>query len=245
MCYICRVRFLCSVYGLVHHCSARRPRALGPWRDVVLAPLSITPRLPEPRARCAGGGMCCSCGTPSPPRSLRLCACLHDGDASSRSHPSFEWRVESMCFCIWGLHPGATSVGPLFSEAPVLLITGGDQVIIAQTRGKTRLVKVPPGAAHPCSDTRGRAIKKTWGHAFVWNIRRPQRVQPARGSIIMAGSRYHRTVLNVEVFGWSALLWFVASSPDIISPRQGHKRVRLRRSDALICAFTLSDDMQG
>lgn len=59
--------FLCSVYGLVHHCSARHPRPLGPWRDVVLAPLSITPRLPEPRARCAGGGMCCSCGTPSPP----------------------------------------------------------------------------------------------------------------------------------------------------------------------------------
>lgn len=65
MCYICRVRFLCSVYSLVHHCSARHLCALGPWRDVVLAPLSITLRLSKPCARCAGGGVCCSCWTPS------------------------------------------------------------------------------------------------------------------------------------------------------------------------------------
>lgn len=65
MCYICRVRFLCRVYRLVHHCSARHPCALGPWRDVVLAPLSIILHLPEPRARCEGGGMCCSCRTSS------------------------------------------------------------------------------------------------------------------------------------------------------------------------------------
>lgn len=65
MCYICRVRFLCSVYSLVHHCSARHLCALSPWRDVVLAPLSITLRSPKSCARCAGGGVCCSCRTPS------------------------------------------------------------------------------------------------------------------------------------------------------------------------------------
>lgn len=99
--------------------------------------------------------------------------------------PPWRWRQQSRPSVIWMvrwehvfLYLGPSSrrdlCGSSFSEAPVLLLTGGNQVIIAQTRGKTRLVKVPPGATHPCSDTWGRAIKKTWGHAFVWNICKPQ-----------------------------------------------------------------------
>lgn len=83
MCYICLVRFLCSVYRLVHHCSARPPCALGPWRDLVLAPLSITRRIARSRARCAGGGMCCSRG------------------ASLSSDPSASpWRQRTLSFVI-------------------------------------------------------------------------------------------------------------------------------------------------
>lgn len=66
MCCICRFRFLYSVYRLIHHSSAKHPCALGPWWVVVLAPLSITPCLPKPCARCAGGGMCCRGRSPLP-----------------------------------------------------------------------------------------------------------------------------------------------------------------------------------
>lgn len=138
MCCMCRVRFLCSAYRLVHHGSARHPCARGPGRDVVLAPLSITLRLPKPHARHAGGGMCSSRRSPFPP------LCLSDGGANKQSHLSIEWCFSSMCFCIWGLHPCMTSVGlPLCLDAAedpeCSEMTGGGQVIMVQTAGKTGL----------------------------------------------------------------------------------------------------------
>lgn len=65
MCCMCRVRFLCSAYRLVHHGSARHPCARGPWRDVVLAPLSITLRLPKPVPDMQAGACAVAAGVPS------------------------------------------------------------------------------------------------------------------------------------------------------------------------------------
>lgn len=171
MCYICWVRFLCSVYGLVHHCSARHPRPLGPWRDVVLAPPSITSCWPEPGARCKGGGMCCSGRTPSLRSTTHSLPspllCPHDSVANTQSFVIWMVRSEHV-FCIQGLRPCISTV-----ECSVLLITRDHWVIILQVIGETL-------APLPRAVIRGSKRFRHEVFDFIWNVYKNQSVLPRK-----------------------------------------------------------------
>lgn len=133
MCYICRVRFLCRVYRLVHHCSARHPCAPGPWRDVVLAPLSIIPHLPEPRARCEGGGMCCSCGTSS------LLPTMRSLPPPLTIVPRLNCVFRAFFFlCIALLSLRYLRGASFLAAKPMILMTGDDWMLIVPAMGKAR-----------------------------------------------------------------------------------------------------------